>query len=83
MAEAEAERDGIEAVSIVTPNWTHHRIAAAFLKAGIDVILDKPMATTVSDARELVELQRATARVLVMTYPYARHAMIRQAKLST
>ncbi|MCZ4093111.1 Gfo/Idh/MocA family protein [Sinorhizobium psoraleae] len=68
MAKAEAERnDAIEAVSIVTPNWTHHRIAAAFLKAGIDVILDKPMTTTVSDARELVELQRATGRVLVMT----------------
>ncbi|ASY73961.1 Oxidoreductase (plasmid) [Sinorhizobium fredii CCBAU 83666] len=81
MAEAEAERDdGIEAVSIVTPNWTHHRIAAAFLKAGIDVILDKPMTTTVSDARKLVEIQRATGRVLVMTYPYAHHAMVRQAK---
>ncbi|MDK1493602.1 Gfo/Idh/MocA family oxidoreductase [Sinorhizobium sp. 7-81] len=81
MAEAEAERDdGIEAVSIVTPNWTHHRIAAAFLKAGIDVILDKPMTTTVSDARELLELQRATGRVVVMTYPHAHHAMVRQAK---
>ncbi|AWM29801.1 Gfo/Idh/MocA family protein [Sinorhizobium fredii] len=81
MATAEAARDdGIEAVSIVTPNWTHHRIATAFLKAGIDVILDKPMTTTVSDARELVELQRATDRLVIMTYPYAHHAMVRQAK---
>ncbi|PDT81306.1 Gfo/Idh/MocA family oxidoreductase [Sinorhizobium sp. BJ1] len=81
MATAEAARaDGIEAVSIVTPNWTHHRIATAFLKAGIDVILDKPMTTTVSDAQELVELQRATDRLVIMTYPYAHHAMVRQAK---
>ncbi|THK33677.1 Gfo/Idh/MocA family oxidoreductase [Ensifer sp. MPMI2T] len=81
MATAEAAKDnGIEAVSIVTPNWTHHRIATAFLKAGIDVILDKPMTTTVSDAKELVELQRATDRLVIMTYPYAHHAMVRQAK---
>ncbi len=81
MATAEAARaDGIEAVSIVTPNWTHHRIATAFLKAGVDVILDKPMTTTVSDAQELVELQRATDRLVIMTYPYAHHAMVRQAK---
>lgn len=43
MAESEAARDdGIEAVAIVTPNWTHHRIATAFLKAGIDVVLTSP-----------------------------------------
>lgn len=81
MAAQEAARDdGVEAVSIVTPNFTHAEIASAFLKAGIDVILDKPMTTTVADARTLVELCRETGRVLVMTYPYAHHAMVRQAQ---
>ncbi|MGL5735323.1 MAG: Gfo/Idh/MocA family protein, partial [Beijerinckiaceae bacterium] len=47
MASAEAQRpDGIEAVSIVTPNHMHSPVAAAFLKAGIHVICDKPLTTT-------------------------------------
>ncbi|MGL5116626.1 MAG: Gfo/Idh/MocA family protein, partial [Beijerinckiaceae bacterium] len=47
MARAEAERpDGIEAVSIVTPNHMHAAAAEAFLKAGIHVICDKPLTTT-------------------------------------
>src|ERR1700709_2747355 len=44
MAKAEkAERDGIEAVGIVTPNHLHVPPAMAFLKAGIHVICDKPL----------------------------------------
>src|SRR3954454_1302974 len=46
MARAEAARpDGIEAVSIVTPNHLHAPAARAFLEAGIHVICDKPMTT--------------------------------------
>lgn len=81
MAEQEAGReDGIEAVSIVTPNWTHAEMAIAFMQAGIDVILDKPMTTTVDDARKVLAVTQETARVLVMTYPYTHHAMVRQAQ---
>src|SRR5215211_859625 len=59
MAVREAARpDGIEAVIIVTPNHLHHPVAKAFLEAGIDVICDKPLSTTVAQARELVDLQR-------------------------
>ncbi|UCI31634.1 Gfo/Idh/MocA family protein [Mesorhizobium sp. B4-1-4] len=81
MAQVEAARaDGIEAVAICTPNWNHAEIAACFLKAGIDVILDKPMTTTMADAKMLVALQRQTGVSLTMTYPYAHHAMVRQAR---
>ncbi len=45
MAKAEAKRkDGIEAVSIVTPNNVHVPAAKAFIEAGIHVICDKPLA---------------------------------------
>jgi predicted dehydrogenase len=54
MAAAESKRsDGIEVVSVVTPNDSHHAIARAFLYRGIDVICDKPMTTTVEDALDL------------------------------
>ena len=60
MAAREAARpDGIEAVVIVTPNHLHHPVAKAFLEVGIDVICDKPLSTTLAEARELVELTRA------------------------
>src|SRR5260370_40689737 len=48
MAEQEAGRDdGIEAVSIMTPNNSHYAIARTFLEYGIDVICDKPLTTEV------------------------------------
>lgn len=81
MARSEAARaDGIEAVVICTPNASHAEIAETFLDAGIDVILDKPMTTRTADARRLVELRRRTGLCLVMTYPYAHHAMVAQAR---
>lgn len=80
MARREAAReDGIDAVAICTPNHTHHEIAAAFLRAGIDVICDKPMTTTMADAEDLVRLQEETGVRLYVSYPYTHHAMVRQA----
>lgn len=81
MAEAEAGRpDGIDAVAIVTPNATHHAIARAFMERGIDVISDKPVTSTLADALDLVALQRETGLVFGVTYSFAAHAMVRQAR---
>src|SRR3569832_1674145 len=80
-AAAEAARaDGIEAVSIVTPNHMHGPVARAFLKAGIHVICDKPLTTTVAEAEELVELVRKTGKVFVVTHNYTGYPMVRQAR---
>ncbi|MFC6490264.1 Gfo/Idh/MocA family protein, partial [Nitratireductor sp. GCM10026969] len=81
MARAEAAReDGIDAVAICTPNFTHRPIAEAFMGAGIDVICDKPITTTLEDARALAELARETGLVFAVTHPYAFHPMVRQAR---
>lgn len=81
MAKAEAARsDGIEAVSIVTPNHMHSPVAKAFLGAGIHVICDKPLTTTVAEAEELVALVRKTGRVFVVTHNYTGYPMVRQAR---
>ena len=81
MARAEAARpDGIEAVSIVTPNNVHAPAAKAFLNAGIHVICDKPMTTTVAEAQELVDLVGKTGKVFVLTHNYTGYPMIRQAR---
>jgi len=81
MAKAEAKRpDGIEAVAIVTPNHMHAPIAKAFLKAGIHVICDKPLSTTVKEAKELVALTRKTGKIFAVTHNYTGYPMIRQAR---
>lgn len=81
MAKGEAARaDGIEAVSIVTPNHMHSPVAKAFLGAGIHVICDKPLTTTVAEAEELVALVRKTGRVFVVTHNYTGYPMVRQAR---
>lgn len=81
MAEREAKRDdGIEAVTICTPNDSHHAIASAFLDHGIDVICDKPLTTTTDDALDLVRRQRETGLVFAVTYNYTGYVMVRHAR---
>ena len=58
MAAKEAARtDGIQAVSIVTPNHLHFAPAKAFLEAGIHVICDKPLTSTLDEARALAKIK--------------------------
>ena len=81
MAAAEAAReDGIEVVAIVTPNHLHAPVATAFLRAGIHVICDKPLATTVTEARDLVRVTKQTGKLFAVTYNYSGYPMIRQAR---
>ncbi len=81
MARTEAARpDGIEAVVIVTPNHLHAPIATAFLEAGIDVICDKPLSTTLPEAEALVALTAARQRSFVVTLNNTGYAMVRQAR---
>lgn len=81
MAKAEAKRpDGIEAVAIVTPNHVHFPAAKAFLEAGIHVICDKPLTSTLADARKLAAIAKKSGRLFVLTHNYTGYPMIRQAR---
>src|SRR5262249_22131303 len=75
-----ARADRIDAVAIVTPNNLHHAAAKAFLEAGIHVICDKPMTTSVEDAVDLVETVRRTGLVFGLTHNYTGYPMVRQAR---
>jgi predicted dehydrogenase len=81
MAKAEAKRpDGIEAVSIVTPNHMHYPVAKAFLDAGIHVICDKPLTSSLADAKKLAAAVAKSGRVFVLTHNYTGYPMVRQAR---
>jgi predicted dehydrogenase len=81
MVEQEALRpDGIEVVSIMTPNNSHYAIAKAFLEHDIDVICDKPLTTELQQALELKQLVEKTKLVFGVTYCYSGYPMVRQAR---
>ncbi|MEO0893715.1 MAG: Gfo/Idh/MocA family oxidoreductase [Pseudomonadota bacterium] len=72
--------DGIEAVSIVTPNHMHFEPAAACLKAGIHVICEKPMTLTLSEARKLAQIAETSGALFVLTHNYTGYPMVRHAR---
>jgi predicted dehydrogenase len=72
--------NGIEAVAIVTPNHMHYPVARAFLRAGIHVICDKPLVTSLGDARKLQKLVADSGCVFALTHNYTGYPMIRQAQ---
>ncbi|HRA95275.1 MAG TPA: Gfo/Idh/MocA family oxidoreductase [Aestuariivirga sp.] len=82
MAKAEAKRkDGIEAVSIVTPNHMHFPAAKAFIEAGIHVICDKPLSLNLKEALALEKLLAKNKNVVfALTHNYSGYPMIRQAR---
>src|SRR6266850_1384066 len=81
MAAAEAKRpDRIDAVSIVTPNHLHFAPAKAFLEAGIHVICDKPLTTTVADAVALAGIVRKSGLIFGLTHNYTGYPVVRQAR---
>ncbi|MBN1775998.1 MAG: Gfo/Idh/MocA family oxidoreductase [Clostridiales bacterium] len=77
----ESERpDGAEVISIMTPNDSHFRYATAALDAGRDVICDKPMTNTLTDAEALFRKVRETGLVFCLTHNYSGYPMVRQAR---
>ncbi|MBW8747694.1 MAG: Gfo/Idh/MocA family oxidoreductase [Acidobacteria bacterium] len=79
MAEVESKReDGIDVVAIVTPNDTHYAIAKAFLDAGIHVMCDKPMTTTLDDAVKLAEEVERSGLIFALTHTYSGYPIVRQ-----
>jgi predicted dehydrogenase len=82
MAQAEAARpDRIDAVAIVTPNHLHHGPAKAFLEAGIAVICDKPLTTSLADALDLEATAGGAGVPFVLTHNYSGYAMVRQMRV--
>ncbi|WP_110649057.1 Gfo/Idh/MocA family protein [Salinicola peritrichatus] len=80
MAREEASRDdGIEVVSIVTPNSSHYPVARAFLEQGIHVVCDKPMTGSLEEAEALHALADSQGCFFALTHNYSAYAMVRHA----
>jgi predicted dehydrogenase len=81
MAEKEGKRDdGIDVVSIVTPNHLHFKACKAFLAAGIHVICDKPLTLTLKESIELVKIAKKSGLVFALTQNNTGYPLVRQAR---
>lgn len=81
MARREARiKNGIEAVAIVTPNHMHAAPAIEFLRRGIHVICDKPLTSTLADARKLARVVGKSDALFILTHNYTGLPMVRQAR---
>ena len=81
MAKAESQRaDGIEAVAIVTPNHMHAGPAYAFLKTGVHVICDKPLTTSLAEAKKLKAAAEKSGLVFALTHNYTGYPLVRRAR---
>ena len=81
MAQKEADRaDGIDFVSIVTPNYSHYPVAKAFLEKGIHVVCEKPLCFDVAQGEELKKIAQDNGCLFCVTYTYTGHVMAIQAR---
>jgi predicted dehydrogenase len=81
MIEAERKRgDGIDFVTIVTPNHLHLPIALAALEAGIPVMSDKPATASYEEALKLETAVEKFNLPYGLTHTYAGYAMVREAR---
>jgi predicted dehydrogenase len=77
-AEEAKREDGIEAVSIATPNGTHYEITKAALEAGLHVVCEKPLFFTVAEAQEIKELAEEKGKIVGVTYGFSGNQMMLQ-----
>ena len=79
MASEESKReDGIDVVSIVTPNHMHAGPAIEFLQKNIHVICDKPMTATMDDAHKLMSAIQSSKAHFFLTHNYSGYPVIRE-----
>ena len=69
-------RSDAEVVHVCAPNDLHVALAGAALRAGKDVVCEKPLALDVAGAEELEAVARSSGRLAVLGYNYRFHPMV-------
>ena len=82
MALKEAKRkDGIKVVAIMTPPSSHQRIAEKLNEKNINIILDKPFAGDILQAKKLYKKIKSNKKIkYALTHNYSAYPMVREAK---
>ena len=70
----------IDFVTIVTPNFAHFAPAMMALDNGFNVVIEKPIAFTLDEARQLKAKVEETGLILCLTHTYSGYPMVKQAR---
>jgi predicted dehydrogenase len=76
----DAEADNLDFVDIATPPAKHAAVARAALGRGLHVLCEKPLATTIADARDMLDCALAAKRVLYPCHNYKHAPVIRDVR---
>jgi len=77
-AEEAKRSDGIEVVTVATPNKTHYEITKAALEAGLHVICEKPLFFEVEQGLEIKALAESKNLIVGVTYGFSGHPLLLQ-----
>jgi predicted dehydrogenase len=72
--------DKIKAISICTPNETHYKIAKDCLNAGKNVLVEKPLAMTIEQGRELIDFAKDNSSTLAVGHIFRFNNAINKVK---
>jgi predicted dehydrogenase len=72
--------DGIEVVTVATPNNTHYEISKTALEAGLHVVCEKPLTFTIEQAEEIAQLSKDNGLIVGVTYGYSGYQTIEEAR---
>jgi len=73
-------RDDVGLVDVVTPGNTHREIVLTALEAGKHVLCEKPLANTLSEAKEMLTASRNAGTVNMVCFNYRRAPAVQLAK---
>ncbi len=77
-AEEAKREDGLEVVSIATPNGTHYEICKAAINAGLHVICEKPLFFTSEEVLEIKALAEEKGKIVGVTYGFSGNQLLLQ-----
>jgi predicted dehydrogenase len=80
LAQEQGRADGMDFVSIVTPNFLHAEIATAAMRAGFHVLCEKPMTTDLASANELARTVAETGKHFCLMHNYSGYPMVKEAR---
>jgi predicted dehydrogenase len=68
----------VQGVVIATPASSHHDLAVQAMRAGKDVLVEKPLAVTVAECRAMMRCARDTGRILMVGHTFIFNAAVRK-----
>ena len=79
-AEAMVATEKLDAVIITSPDYCHEANAVAALSHGVNVLIDKPLSTTVKGCRNIIDAAEKNGKIIMMGFNLRHHAVLKRLK---